>query len=116
MKAKRLEWATRHGKVILLHDNALPYVATPVKKTLEVLGWDILLHPLYSPDIAPLDYHLFRSMAHGLSEQRFHNFEDVKKWLDDWIASKEEKFFFDGIHKLPKNWEKVVANDGNYIQ
>ena len=38
---------------------------------LETLKWEVLLHSLYSPDIAPSDYHLFRSMTHGLSEQRF---------------------------------------------
>ena len=64
IKNKRPEWATRHGKVIFLHDNARPHIAKPVKDTLEVLGWDVLPHPPYSPDVAPSDYHLFRSMAH----------------------------------------------------
>lgn len=116
IKNKRPEWATRHGKVVLLHDNARPHVAKPVKDTLEVLGWDVLPHPPYSPDVAPSDYHLFRSMAHGLSDQHFNSFEEVDKWLKKWIDEKQEQFFFDGIHKLPRIWEKVVANDDNYIQ
>lgn len=114
LRGKRPEWPTRHNKVILLHDNARPHVAKPIKDTVEQLKWEVLPHPPYSPDIAPSDYHLFRSMAHGLSQQRFANYADVKKWLDDWIASKEQKFFFNGIHKLPKLWENVVVNNGNY--
>ncbi|KOC69124.1 hypothetical protein WH47_07575, partial [Habropoda laboriosa] len=29
-------------------------------------GWEILSHPLYSPDIAPSDYHLFYAQ-HGMT-------------------------------------------------
>ena len=56
---KRVHYYSRHDNVILLHDNARPHVAAPVKTCLETLN---------SPDIAPSDYYLFRSMAHGLSE------------------------------------------------
>lgn len=111
---KRLEWATRHERPILLHDNARPHVGKAVKDVLHDMNWEVLPHPPYSPDIAPSDYHLFRSMAHGLAEQRFTKHEEVRKWLDEWIASKQPKFFYDGIHKLPINWNNVVVNNGNY--
>jgi len=32
----------------------------------------------------------------------------------DWIASKDESFFRDGIRKLPERWEKV-GSDGQYF-
>lgn len=115
LQEKRPEWAKRHGKVILLHDNARPHVSKQVKETLDDFSWDVLPHPPYLPDIAPSDYYLFRSMAHCLSEQRFKNFEDVKFWIDEWIISKHEKFFFDGIHKLPEKWAAVVDSEGNYF-
>lgn len=112
---KRPEWEKRKCKPILLHDNARPHVAKPVQDTLKALKWEILSHPPYSPDLAPSDYHLFRSMAHSLKGRHFVNFEDLKKWLDDWIARKQPKFFKDGIKKLPKNWGKVIRNDGEYL-
>jgi transposase len=62
LREKRPEYKQRHDKVILLHDKARPHVAKVVKKYLETLKWDILPHPLYSPDIAPSDYWLFRRM------------------------------------------------------
>jgi len=40
------------------------------------------------------------------------SFEDIKEWFDDWIVSKEPKFFYHGIHLLAKKWEKVVASKG----
>ena len=55
-------------------------------------------------------------MTHGLSEQRFNSYEDVKKWVDSWIASEDELFFRRGIRILPERWEKVVASDGQYFE
>lgn len=54
--------------IILLHDNARPHVVVSVKNYLKTLDWEVLPHPPSSPDIAPSDYHLFRSVAHALSE------------------------------------------------
>jgi len=113
---RRPEWARRHGKVILLHDNAPSRTAKPVKDTLKSLGWDILPHPPYSPDLAPSDYHLFASMGHALAEQHFSNFEKVGKWLDEWFAAKDKQFFWHGIHKLPERWAKCVEADGQYFE
>ena len=73
------------------------------------------LIPPNSPDLAPSDYHLFRSMTHGLAEQHFRSYEETEKWVDSWIASKPTSFFRDGIRKLPERWEKVVASDGQYF-
>ncbi|KAG5318967.1 MOS1T transposase, partial [Pseudoatta argentina] len=116
LKEKRPLYAQRHDKVILLHDTARPHVAKPVKTYLEMLKWEVLPHPPYSPDIAPSDFHLFRSMAHGLADRRFHSYEEAQKWIDSWIASKDLSFFRRGIHVLPERWEKVVSSDGQYFK
>ena len=113
---KRPECARRHGKVILHHDNAPSHTAKVVKNTLKSLNWEILSHPPYSPDLAPSDYHLFASMGHSLAEQRFANFEEVKKCLAEWFALKEKKFFWNGIHDLPERWEKCVESNVQYFE
>ena len=102
---------TPNTTVILMLDNARPNVAAPVKTYLETLNWEVLSPQPYSPDIAPSDYYLFRSMAHNLSEQHFTSYEDTKNSVDSWIASKDEAFFRRGIRMLPEKWEKVVASD-----
>ena len=40
-KEKRALYYSRHDKIILLHDNALPHVAAPVKIYLETLKWEV---------------------------------------------------------------------------
>ncbi|KAG5318572.1 MOS1T transposase, partial [Pseudoatta argentina] len=104
-----------HDKVILLHDNARPHVAKPVKTYLETLKWEVLTHPLYSPDTAPSDFHLFRSMAHGLADRRFHSYEKAQKWIDSWIAAKDMSFFRRGIHVLPERWKIKSAAEADRI-
>lgn len=113
---KRPEWARRHGKVILQHDNAPSHTAKQVKDTISALGWEILPHPPYSPDLAPSDYHLFSSMTHALSQEHFKNYEEVEKWLAEWIDSKEERFFWQGIHKVAERWKKCIVSDGAYFE
>jgi len=55
LREKRIHYS-RHDKIILLHDNARPHVAAPVKT---YSNGKFYFTP-YSPDIAPSDYHLFR--------------------------------------------------------
>lgn len=115
LREKRSEYSSRHDKVILLHDNARPHVAQPVKNYLNTIKWDVLPHPPYSPDLAPSDFHLFRSMAHGLANQQFFSYEEIQNWLETWIASKNESFFRKGIRELPERWKKVLNNNGQYF-
>ncbi|KOC67012.1 Histone-lysine N-methyltransferase SETMAR [Habropoda laboriosa] len=39
-----------------------PHTSLVTRQKLLELGWDVLLHPPYSPDLAPSDFHLFRSI------------------------------------------------------
>ena len=92
------------------------YTAKSTKETIKALEWEVLPHPPYSPDLAPSDYHLFRSMAHGLADQHFANYEEVAKWLESWLVSKGEKFYWEGIHNLPDRWSKCVEFEGAYFE
>ena len=79
IERKTSQYAERHDKFILQHDNARPHVAKVVKTYLKTLEWEVLHQPPYSPVIALTDYHLFRSMTHGLAKQHFQSYEDTKK-------------------------------------
>ena len=54
-------------------------------------------------------------MQVSLADVRFRNAEEVRKWVDEGIAMKDEDFFKRGINKLPKRLKEVIANDGQYI-
>lgn len=50
-----------------------------------------------------------------LSDVRFQNAQEVRKLVDNWIASKDEEFFRGRINQLPEGWQEVLVNDGQYI-
>jgi hypothetical protein len=79
------------------------------------LGWEVLPHALYSPDLAPSDYHLFRLLQHHLADTHFKTVEEVRKSIDDFIASKPPSFFRDGIRQLPEDGA-VIENIGDNFQ
>ncbi|UYV64519.1 SETMAR [Cordylochernes scorpioides] len=83
LNEKRPELREKHNKLILQHDNAPALNATVVKNTIKDLGWELLPHPPYSPDLAPSDYHLFTSLGHALKSQEFSNSDILRKWLVD---------------------------------
>ena len=49
-------------QVLFLQDNARPHVARITLAKIAELNWEIMLHPPYSPDISPTDFHLFLSL------------------------------------------------------
>ncbi|XP_017795782.1 PREDICTED: histone-lysine N-methyltransferase SETMAR-like [Habropoda laboriosa] len=59
IEQKRPEMANRKG-VMFHQDNARPHVSLTTRQKLLELGWDVVPHPPYSPDLAPSDFHLFR--------------------------------------------------------
>lgn len=101
--------------VILQQDNARPHVARQTLEKIEEMGWECLIHPPYSPDVAPSDYHLFRSLEHSLAGKRFSKVDDVKKHLAIYFASKPAEFYRAGIEKLPHKWQKIIDSSGDYF-
>ena len=58
------------GRIVFHQDNARPHTSLVTRQQLRELGWEVLLHPPYSPDLAPSDYHLFLSMANELGSRK----------------------------------------------
>ena len=87
MNEKRPELATRKG-VIFHQDNTRPHTSSVTRKKLLELGWKVMPHPPYSPDPAPSDYHLFRSLQNHLNGKTFDSNETVKNDFIQFFASK----------------------------
>ena len=48
-------------------------------------------------------------------EKNFISIEDCKRYLEQFFAQKYNRFWEDGIKKLPEKWQKVVKQDCEYI-
>jgi transposase len=59
-KLRRALRDKRPGRnIIILHDNARLHAARLTSEAIAKIGWEVLPHPSYSPDLTPSDYHLF---------------------------------------------------------
>ena len=114
-EAIRLKRPHRQGQTIFLHDNARPHVAQVVKAALQELKWEVLQHLPYSPELAPTDYYLFRSLSNHMRSVTFDNEEDLKNWLNKFFDTRPGDFWRNGIDKLVERWEEVVNSNGEYI-
>ena len=101
-------------KVRLLHDNARPHVCNPVQETVKKFRWTVIQHPPYSPDLAPTDFHLFRSLQNFLDGQEYADEAAVQSAINGFFDSLPESFFKSGIYKLVKRWEFVAKSGGEY--
>ena len=68
-----------------------------------------------SNDLAPSDYHLFRSLCNNLKYKKCENEDELKKYLQDFFDFKSEEFYASGICDLHRRWEKVIDTNGEYI-
>ena len=110
IKEKRPELATRKD-VIFHQDNARPHTFLVTRKKLLELGWEVMPHPPYSPDLAPSDYQLFRSLQNHLNGKTFDSNEAVKNKLIQFFASKNQTFDESGIMKLTERWQKAIEQN-----
>ena len=103
-------------KVLLMHDNARPHTAGWTVKTINRLGFEVLEHPAYSPDLAPSDYYLFGSLKNALRGRRFSTDEEAQRAVHEWLREQSKSFFFNGIHKFVDRWTECIENEGDYIE
>ncbi|XP_076381130.1 histone-lysine N-methyltransferase SETMAR-like [Megalopta genalis] len=114
IKVKRPKLANHKG-IVFHHDNARPHTSLATRTKLLELGWEVMSHPPYSPDLAPTDYHLFLSLQNFLHGKNFSNDDSLKSQLIKFFTDKDQKFYECGIMELPERWQKVIEQNGKYL-
>lgn len=107
----------RRERALFQQDNAKPHTAKVTKEKFDELEEvEVLPHPAYSPDAAPSDYGLFRSMKHFFRGRRFESFDQVEEACQEFFDSKPAEWYFNQIRMLADRWQKIVENDGLYFE
>ncbi|EYC28331.1 hypothetical protein Y032_0008g97 [Ancylostoma ceylanicum] len=55
-----------------------PHISKKSSEKLNDLGIELVPHPPYSPDLAPSDYHVFRSIQSFFAGKKFRDRAEVK--------------------------------------
>jgi len=100
----------RSGDWLLHHDNAPAHTALSVTQYLASLGWTVIPHPPYSPDLAPCDFSLFLTMKETLKGKRFATVEEVKTDSQEALNNIKLQQFQRCFTQWEKRLDKCIAS------
>ena len=76
------------------------------------MGIKTLLHPPYSPDLAPCDFWLFPK----LRGCRYETIGEMKEAVTKVIDTLTQEDFHGGFQKLLEQYNKYTATGGDYFE
>jgi|SRR5687768_3191449 len=103
-------------KVLFHHDNAPPHSSLKAAVKLEQLGYELIPHPPYSPDLAPSDYYLYPNLKRWLQGKRFYTNDEVIFETEGYFAELDKSYYSKGIQMLEDRWKKCIALRGDYTE
>jgi len=83
---------------------------------LEQLRFELVAHPLYSPDLASSDYYLFPNLKQWLQGKRFISNEEVIAETEAYFENLDVSYYRKGIKMLENRYTKCITLEGNYVE
>ncbi|GFX66991.1 histone-lysine N-methyltransferase SETMAR [Trichonephila clavipes] len=72
--------STNRRCVVCYQYNARPHTSVVTRQKPWNLDWEILMHPPYSLDLVPSDYHLFLALQNYLRDMKLGSKEKIVKF------------------------------------
>ncbi|GBN02521.1 hypothetical protein AVEN_31191-1 [Araneus ventricosus] len=98
------------------HDNTCPHTDAATQEILDKFGWEIFDYPLYRPDLAPSDFHLFLKLKEFLGGKRFGSDEELENAVTTWLNELASEEYDMGILKLVDRYDKCLNVGGDYLE
>ena len=96
----------RRGKLrrgVLFHqDNTLPHTSSQALAAIPSAGFELLIHPPYTPELAPGDFYLFLKLKEFVKGRKFADDNEVIYATNSWLEGRDQQFFYNGIQGLEK--------------
>ena len=102
--------------VLFLHENAQGQRSRATKKKLAYLGFQCVKHLPYSPDLAPLDYHLYSGLKKHLKGRHFSSDEEVSAAAETCLGGQHSELFMSVFKKLEQRAKRCIELDGEYVE
>ena len=94
-----------------LQDYAPAYTMQVAMAAAAKCGFQVLPHPLYSPDLALSDFCLFLRLKTNLRGRNFESNEGVIDAVNEYLGDQDEDFCFEGIKQIRRAMEKMHQNE-----
>ena len=78
--------------------------------------WEQLDHAPYSPDMSPCDFYVFGPLKKHLKGKRFNSDDELKDAVMDWVSSRPQEFWEQGILRLVNQWDCCAQANGEYFE
>ena len=86
-KLQLLQLALVNRKGPILLDSARLYITQPTLQKLNKLGYKVLPHPPYLPDLLPTDYYFFKHLDNFLLGKRSHSQQEAENAFQEFTES-----------------------------
>lgn len=102
--------------MILHHDNAPAHRATTTQGTIAGLGFGVLEHPPYSPDLAPCDFFLFPLVKSVLRGRHFSDVNELSVAIQHAISEIPTESFKESFVSWVDRSNKCISCQGEYFE
>ena len=102
--------------ILLMQDNAPAQTSHVAVTAMTECGFEIFPHPPYSRDIAPYDFYLFPKLKFHLRGTQYGSNEGIIGAVNEYLGEQEKVFYYEGIIKIERRWDKCIALKGDYIE
>ena len=103
-------------EIYLLQDNAPIHTSMISQAAITKAGFKPLIHPPYSPDIAPSDFYVFRLLNKHLRGNHFSSANELEQSVRSFFESQPNEFYEKAFDELVTRWRKCVEVFGSYIE
>ncbi|GFW40471.1 histone-lysine N-methyltransferase SETMAR [Trichonephila clavipes] len=98
-----------NGKGVMFHQgNVRPHTSVVTRQKLWELGWEVLMHPPYSSDLAPSDCHLLLALLNFLGDKKLESREDCENRLLEFSPKKVPRLLcerhYEAAFKMATNY------------
>jgi histone-lysine N-methyltransferase SETMAR len=78
------------NKTLLQHDSARLHTSVKTQEAIMKFVWTVLLHPPYSPNLAPADFHPFGALKDALCTMKFETDDNVICTVRSWLHKQDK--------------------------
>lgn len=116
LRKKRPGHAENLENIWLHQDNAPSHTAKHTQVDIDILGFQRVQHPPYSPDLAPLDFAYFPKLKSHLRGKRFADREELQYSIRSFNRTLGKQWFARVFDKWVQRHRKCIENAGEYFE
>lgn len=107
---------TQRKKILFHQDNAPAHKAGKTITKMDSLGFQLVPHPPYSPDLAPCDFFLFPNLKKHLAGKKFKTNAEVIAEVEAYFEELDKSKYKEGIMMLEHRWSKCIDVGGDFVE